>query len=161
MTAGCCASCESRKDVIRSVDVAARMDLQLDVAVRRRHNRVVWNQVTLPIIHRSPSTGMYPLSRCQSSTWMQAVSGAWLENLGGESVASTSALSTGVIHGKLIVERTYQCAAPEDRMRYDTYLFVRTADGRAFQAGPDKAVRSDYPGQIRHHEPSRPECSTM
>lgn len=130
------------------------------MAVLRKHNKVVWNEVTLPIIHGSLSTGIHPLSRCQASTWMQtapAVTGAWLENFGGESVASTSALSTGVIHGKLIVERTHPHAAPEDRVRYETYLILRTAGGRTFQAGPDNAVRSDYPGQTKHHEPSRPQ----
>ena len=123
------------------------------MAVIRKHGKPVWNEVNLPILGTdSLSTGaMYSLSRDQAPPWMRKVpfiTAAWLSLQGGETVTSTSALSTGNIHATVIVERQHPEGAP---LRYDRFLYVRIEGGRMFQAGPDKQV------EFGHHPPRRPE----
>ena len=75
------------------------------------------------------------------------VTGAWFSYQGGEPLASTIDLSTGVAQAKMIVERQHE---EPPFFRYDQHLFVKMADGHVFQAGPYKDV------DFGHHHESRP-----
>jgi hypothetical protein len=119
----------------------------------RKHGKVVWNEVDFPMFEEVGSTGTFVLSRHQGAAWMRdvpTVTGAWLENFGGEALASTSLLSTGSVRGSLLLERTVPTAPSESRHRYYRYLLANVADGRIFQAGPDKDVADG------HHRAGRP-----
>lgn len=79
------------------------------MAVLRKHGRVVWHEVQLPILDEVGSTGTYVLSRHQGTTWMRhepTLTGGWFDYFGGEPVASTSVLSTAAVHASLLLERT-------------------------------------------------------
>lgn len=123
------------------------------MAVLRKHGRVVWHEIKLPMLGEIGSTGTYPLSRHHGTEWMRThptVTGAWLDYHGGDALESTSLLSTGSIHASLLIERTDPNGPPGSRRRYYRYLFARTIDGRVHQAGPDKDVADG------HHQAQRP-----
>ena len=123
------------------------------MAVLRKRGRVVWHEVQLPILSDVGSTGTYVVSRHQGTAWMRdepTLTGGWFDYFGGEAIASTSLLSTGSVHGSLLLERTEPTALPESRRRYYRYLITRLAGGRVFQAGPDKDVAEG------HHRAERP-----
>lgn len=123
------------------------------MAVTRKHGRAVWNEVQMPVLTESLSTGTHVLSRHQGDPWMQnerTVTGAWLDYTGGECLGSTSLLSTGSVHASMTVERTHPTGQAEHRFRYYRYLLVQLADGRVMQAGPDKAL------PFGHRLPVRP-----
>jgi hypothetical protein len=89
--------------------------------------------------------------------WMQRVptiTAVLFEKHRAAVVASTSLLSTGCISATLIVERTEPTGPLARRMKYYRYLLGSVADGRVYQAGPDKAL-DDLP--FDHHESKRPQ----
>jgi hypothetical protein len=99
------------------------------------------------------STGAYALSRHQAPDWMQHVqpiTGVRLDFAGGPRIESTGMLSTGAIHGTVLVERTHIDGPVDRRFRYSRYLIARVEDGRVYQAGPH-----NDPIGVRHHEPAR------
>jgi hypothetical protein len=130
------------------------MDARL-MAVLRKRGRVVWHHVQLPFLNDVGATGTYVLSRHQGTKWMHdepTLTGGWFDYLGGESLASTTLLSTAAVHASLLLERTEPTAPQESRRRYYRYLIARVADGRVFLAGPDKDIAQG------HHRAERPVC---
>jgi hypothetical protein len=125
--------------------------------IRDKRGNVIWNRVELPWGLESLSTGTHVLSSSQAIDWMQRVpriTAVLLERRRAAAVASTSLLSTGCVSATLIVERTEPHGPPERRVRYYRYLLGSVADGRVYQAGPDKAL-NDLP--FNHHESKRPQ----
>jgi hypothetical protein len=124
--------------------------------IRDTRGSVIWNRVELPRELEALSTGTNILSSSQAIDWMlrvPTITAVLFEKHRAAAVASTSMLSTGSISGTLIVERTEADGPPECRVRYYRYLLANVADGRVYQAGPDKAF-DDLP--FDHHEPTRP-----
>ncbi len=125
--------------------------------IRDNRGNVIWKSVQLPRSLESLSTGIHVLSSSQGIEWMQRVptiTAAIFEKHGAPTVASTFLLSTGCISATLIVERTEPDGPPKCRVRYYRYLLVNIADGRVYQAGPDKAL-DDF--SFDHHESERPQ----
>jgi hypothetical protein len=129
--------------------------------IRDKQGKVIWNRVELPRDLESLSTGTHVLSSSQAIDWMQRVptiTAVLFEKhhaatVAAATVPSTSLLSTGCISATLIVERTEPNGPPARRVRYYRYLLGTVADGRVYQAGPDK-VLDDLP--FDHHESKRP-----
>ena len=124
--------------------------------IRDKQGNVIWNRVELPSDLESLSTGTHVLASSQGIDWMRRVptiTAVLFEKHQAAAVASTSLLSTGRISATLIVERTEANGPPARRVRYYRYLLGTVADGRVYQAGPDKAL-DDLP--FAHHELKRP-----
>lgn len=124
------------------------------MALIRKHGKVPWSQVELPSLNlESLSTGTCVLSRGQGAKWMEnvpTITGGWLTNNGNPAVNSTCSLSTGAAQMTMLMERTEPNGPAKKRVRYYEYAFVWVADGRVFQAGPDKDVDAG------HHQSKRP-----
>jgi len=111
-----------------------------------------WKEVDLPVLEAALSTGrIKELTRDEMPGWTRsvpAVSAAWLYYEGGSPLDSTGSLSTEDFHARIDIERQYPVSP---RLRYDHYLFVKMADDRVFQLGPDKDV------EYGHHHEVRPD----
>lgn len=115
----------------------------------RRRN---WKEVDRAVLESALSTGdAHPRAREAWPPWAReakTVTGVWLFTERPEGVASTQTLSTGHIHGRLLVERNHKGGRP---FRYDQYFLVQVVGGRVFQLGPDKDI------EFGHHQDGRPD----